>query len=190
MTLHDEPNHPELEQEQPADLAEAAIGLTPEQLAQYEEVIVRFLRGEYFSLDEEGKVSAWNRAAEARFGWSVHEVLDEDFFESIAARDVAEELQGSLRPILNGDGRDGPAGSMLELTTRRRDGNQIMTDIAVVPIRINNGYQLNITLQNITTHRGNPIELRRMKKRHADVLRLVVNALDGNELPDPLEDDG
>jgi len=176
--------------ETPADLVEAALGVTPEQLARYEVVIERFLQGTYFSLDEESKVSAWNRAAEARFGWAVHEVLDEDLFEFLAVPDEADELRESLSPIVGGQEREGPAGLALQLPTRRRDGTRILTDVAVVPIRVGDGYRLNLALQDITTHRGNPVELHRMKKRHADVLRLVVAALDGEELPDPLDDDG
>ena len=110
--MREEPLHPELEQEheQPADLAEAAIGLTPEQLAQYEAVIVRFLRGEYFSLDEEGKVADWNRQAEGRFGWSAVEVVGEDFFEYIASPAARDAARAELTPCVAGSAYEGPAG--------------------------------------------------------------------------------
>jgi EAL domain-containing protein (putative c-di-GMP-specific phosphodiesterase class I) len=62
--------------------------------------------------------------------------------------------------------------------------------VAIVPIRVGDGYPLNKVLQDIVTHRGNPIEITRMKKRHAEVLRLIVTAVDGGEMPDPLDDDG
>src|SRR5256885_2171930 len=130
--------------ETPADLVEAALGVTPEQLARYEVVIERFLRGTYFSLDEESKISAWNRAAEARFGWPVHEVFDEDFFECLAVPDEADELRDSLGPIVGGEQREGPAGLALQLSTRRRDSTRILTEVAVVPIRVGDGYRLNL----------------------------------------------
>lgn len=169
---------------EPADLAEAAIGLAPSQMQRYEGVIEHFLTGEYISLDEEGKVASWNHHAEARFGWSSLEVVGEDFFEYVAigARD-------ELMPILRGEPGD-PAGRELALETRRRDGASVRTDVAIVPIRVGDGYPLNKVLQDIVTHRGNPIEITRMKRRHADVLRLLVTALDGGELPKPLDDDG
>jgi PAS domain S-box-containing protein len=169
---------------EPASLAEVAIGLSPEQMARYEGVIDHFLRGHYVSLDEEGKVAAWNAHAEARFGWSSLEVVNEDFFEYVAtgARD-------DLLPILRGEHGD-PAGRELKLASKRRDGAGVETEVAVVPIRVGDGYPLNKVLQDIVTHRGNPIEVTRMKKRHADVLRLIVTALDGGDLPQPLDDDG
>jgi PAS domain S-box-containing protein len=170
--------------EEPANLADVAIGLSAEKLAEYEELIGRFLRGDYFSLDEEGKVASWNARAEARFGWSALEVVSEDFFEY-----VAQGFGDELMPTLRGDYGD-PAGRTLELQTRRRDGTQLTTDAAVVPIRVGDGYPLNKVLQDIVTHRGNPIEVTRMKKRHAEVLRLIVTAIDGGEMPDPLDDDG
>ena len=168
----------------PADLAEAAIGLSPEQMAKYEPLIERFLRGGYFSLDEEGKVAAWNTHAEAHFGWSALEVVGEDFFEYIATG--AKE---QLMPILVGDVGD-PAGCTLVLDTKRRDGSVIPTEAAVMPIRVGDGYPLNKVLQDVVTHRGNPVEVTRMKKRHAEVLRLLVMAIDGGPMPDPLDDDG
>src|SRR5207302_830084 len=73
---------------------------------------------------------------------------------------------------------------------QRRDLSLVRTEIAAVPIRVGDGYRLNKVLGDIITHRGNPIEITRMKKRHADVLRLIVTALDGGEMPDPLGDDG
>ena len=168
----------------PADLAEAAIGLTPEQMAKYEPLIEQFLRGDYFSLDEEGKVASWPGQAEARFGWSALEVVGEDFFEYIATG--AKER---LMPILEGEIGD-PAGCAIVLDTKRRDGAEMPTEAAVVPIRVGDGYPLNKVLQDIVTHRGNPVEVTRMKKRHAEVLRLVVTAIDGGTMPDPLDDDG
>src|SRR5437588_5696557 len=81
MTRDGDPNIHLDAHELPADLAEAALGVTPEQLERYADVIDRLLEGTYFSLDEEGKISAWTSAAEASFGWPGHEVLGEDFFE-------------------------------------------------------------------------------------------------------------
>ena len=176
------------EGQEPADLAEAALGVTPEQLDRYEDVIDRLLDGLYFSLDEEGKVSAWNADAEERFGWPGHELLGEDFFEFLAPG-AEGDLREVVAPVLSGEVRDEAAGCRVEMTTRRRDGAEMSTDVALVPIRVGDGYRLNGMLKDITTHRGNPVEHHRMKKRHAEVLRLIVVALDGGEMPPPLDDD-
>jgi PAS domain S-box-containing protein len=180
---------PEKDQK-PADLAEAALGVTQEQLEKYDAIISRFLSGDYFSLDEEGKVSAWTRSAEERFGWSSQEVSEEELASTVVVPEGANEMRALIDPIVRGEERKGPAGARFELVTRRRDGDRVKTDAAIVPIRIGDGYRLNLALQDIITHRGNPIEMHRMKKRHADVLRLLVTALDGGEMPDPLGDDG
>jgi PAS domain S-box-containing protein len=182
MTIPDDVNTAAASE--PANLADAAIGLSPDQMARYEGVVEHFLCGYYFSIDEEGKIAAWNAHAEQRFGWSSLEVVGEDFFDYIATAGRDE-----LMPILRGDHGD-PAGRELELDTKRRNGGIVQSEIAVVPIRVGDGYPLNKVLQDIVTHRGNPIEVTRMKKRHADVLRLIVAALDGGPMPDPLDDDG
>lgn len=188
--MRDGGDNPTPKGDEPADLAEVALGVTREQLEAYTVVIERFLRGEYFSLDEEGKVASWHAAAEARFGWTVMELGGEDFFEFVASRETGEELRAELTPLLQGVKQDGPVGRKLEIETQRRGGDSIRTEVSAVPIRVGDGYSLHKALKDIMTHRGNPVELTRMKKRHADVLRLLVAALDGDQMPDPLGDDG
>ena len=175
---------------EPADLAEAALGVTQEQLQRYEEIIARFLRGEFLSLDAEGKVNSWSRAAEERFGWAQSEMSGEEMALTLAVPEVQRETRALVDPITRGEQPDGPAGKQVALETHRRDGSRLTTDIAIVPIRRGDGYHLNLALKDVITHRGNPVEQSRMKKRHADVLKLIVTALDGGELPDPLGDDG
>lgn len=182
--------NPDVHTTEPADLVEAALGVTQEQLQRYEPVITRFLSGDYLSLDAEGKVNAWPRAAEERFGWAPSEMTGEELATTLAVPDVTREMRAIFDPIVRGLERDGPAGKQLELETHRRDGSRQKTEVAVVPIRMGDGYHLNLALKDIVTHRGNPVEMHRMKKRHAEVLRLIVTALDGGELPDPLGDDG
>lgn len=187
---HDDKNPTVDGGDEPADLAEAALGITPEQLERYEDVILRLFDGSYFTVDEEGKVSGWNSAAVGRFGWPAHEILGEDLCEYLAPPDAQESFREVLTPIVTGEEREKSAGERLELITRRRDSSEISTNVAVVPIRVGDGYPLNYLLKDIATHRGNPVEHHRMKKRHADVLRLIVSALEGGERPDPLDDDG
>jgi PAS domain S-box-containing protein len=175
--------------EQLADLAEVAIGVTQEQLQRYEGLINHFLRGDYLSVDADGKVIAWTRAAEQRFGWAAGEMTGEELTTTLVPPDGHEEAKALLDPVVRGEKSD-PAGAVLELETHRRDGSRLTTEIAFVPIRMGDGYHLNLALQDIITHKGNPVEVHRMRKRHADVLRLIVTALDGGELPNPLGDDG
>src|SRR4051812_23039105 len=122
------PNETTADEREPANLAEVAIGLSSEQIARYEGIIDHFLGGHYFSIDEEGKVASWNEHAEERFGWSALEVVGEDFFEYVAvgARD-------DLMPTLRGE-RGDPAGCELDLRTKRRDGAEVSTHVALVPI--------------------------------------------------------
>ena len=175
---------------EPADLAEAALGVSQEALQRHEGTITRFLSGEYLSLDAEGKVIAWTAAAEQRFGWASGEMTGEELATTLVVPEAQREMRAMIDPIVRGEQRDGAAGARIELQTHRRDGGRMKTEVSFIPIRMGDGYHLNLALQDIVTHRGNPVELHRMKKRHADVLRLIVTALDGGEMPDPLGDDG
>ena len=175
---------------EPADLAEAALGVSQEALERHEAMITRFLAGDYLSLDAEGKVIAWTRAAEKHFGWASGEMTGEPLATTLVVPEASDEISAVIDPLVRGDEREGTAGVKLDLETQRRDGARVSTEVAFIPIRMGDGYHLNLALQDITTHRGNPVEQHRMKKRHADVLRLIVTALDEDELPNPLGDDG
>jgi PAS domain S-box-containing protein len=174
----------------PADLAEAALGVSQEALQRHESTITGFLEGAYLSLDSEGKVIAWTAAAERRFGWASGEMTGEELATTLVVPEAQGEMRALIDPLVRGEECEGTAGAELELHTHRRDGSRLTTKASFIPIRMGDGYHLNLALQDIVTHRGNPVELHRMKKRHADVLRLVVTALDGGEMPDPLGDDG
>ncbi|HEX8649177.1 MAG TPA: EAL domain-containing protein [Thermoleophilaceae bacterium] len=179
----------DVQTQEPADLAEVALGVTQEQLQRYEAQITHFLSGDYLSVGPDGKVIAWTRAAEKRFGWAAGEMTGEELSTSLVPPDGHDAARELIDPIVRGEKSD-PAGATLQLETHRRDGSRLTTEVAFVPIRMGDGYHLNLALQDIITHKGNPVEMHRMKKRHADVLRLIVTALDGGELPKPLGDDG
>ena len=173
---------------EPADLAEVALGVTQEQLQRYEAQITHFLSGDYLSVDASGKVIAWPRAAERRFGWAAGEMTGEELAKTLVVPEAQNEARAKIDPVVRGEQTD-PAGATLEIETHRRDGSRLRTEVAFVPIRMGDGYHLNLALQDVITHKGNPVELHRMKKRHADVLRLIVTALDGGEMPEPLGND-
>lgn len=174
---------------EPADLAEVALGVSPEALQRHEATINRFLSGEYLSLDSEAKVIAWTASAEKRFGWASGEMTGEQLWTTLIVPERQDEMRALIEPLVRGEEREGPAGAEIELETQRRDGSKLKTEVSFIPIRMGDGYHLNLALQDIVTHRGNPVEMHRMKKRHADVLRLIVTALDGGELPNPIGDD-
>jgi PAS domain S-box-containing protein len=175
---------------EPADLAEVALGVSPEALQRHEATITRFLSGEYLSLDSEAKVIAWTGAAEKRFGWASGEMTGEELWKHLIVPEAQDEMRALIQPLIRGEQPEGgPAGAQIDLETQRRDGSKLTTEVSFIPIRMGDGYHLNLALQDIVTHRGNPVEMHRMKKRHADVLRLIVTALDGGELPGPIGDD-
>ena len=175
---------------EPSDLAEAALGVSQEALPRHEATITRFLTGNYLTLDPEGKVIAWTAGAEQHFGWASGEMTGEELATALVVPDKTNESRAVIDPIVRNETSRDRAGAEVELETHRRDGSTMRTPVAFIPIRMGDGYHLNLALQDIVTHRGNPVELHRMKKRHADVLRLIVTALDGGEMPDPLGDDG
>ena len=88
----------------------------------------------YVSMDEAGRITGWNRSAENLFGWPLQEVLGQQLSELIipAAQRQAHErgmekyLETSVGPWLY---------RPIRTTALRRDGSELMVEMAVVPIQ-------------------------------------------------------
>jgi PAS domain S-box-containing protein len=78
--------------------------------------------------DNEGKVTVWNRAAEALFGWSATEVLGQD--EPHIPEGQKQDFQPMSQSVLNAQAQNGWETSLLQ-----KDGNWIDLWTWAAPIR-------------------------------------------------------
>jgi two-component system, cell cycle sensor histidine kinase and response regulator CckA len=85
-----------------------------------------------FSIDPEGTVLSWNRAAERLFGWAAAEVVGTPL--PLVPPDREEQFAEIRRRVMSGDSMRG-----VELVPRRRDGSLIDVSLSVAPIRSGNG---------------------------------------------------
>jgi PAS domain S-box-containing protein len=79
-------------------------------------------------LDHDGKITAWNPAAQRIFGWSAEEVLGQ------APPFIAEDDQTEASALRHGD-RSGEAHGGLEMRLQRKDGTLINVSLWTAPLR-------------------------------------------------------
>jgi two-component system cell cycle sensor histidine kinase/response regulator CckA len=114
-------------------------------------------------LDRSGKVTHWNRAAEATFGWREAEVAGGAF--PGLSEDQREEHAAILEDALEGRGVFQGA----EIRRRRKDGSTVDLEIWAAPIRIGPGdaEQAIAVLLDITDRRVLEEQLRRAQRMEA-----------------------
>jgi diguanylate cyclase (GGDEF)-like protein/PAS domain S-box-containing protein len=88
----------------------------------------------YVEMDDEGRVVAWNAAAETMFGWP----RDEAIGRTVAELIIPEELRGRHREGIKRfleTGKGKVVGPRTELTAVHRDGSEIPVELSVTAIR-------------------------------------------------------
>ncbi len=98
--------------------------------------------------DRKGRISFWNRQAEAIFGWTAEEAAGKDLAQLIF-RDNGCRINDSLN-------------SLRELLAYRREGNEFPIEFTVVPIDEDNDSFLCIFIRDISERKKNEAILREL----------------------------
>ncbi|MEU4624580.1 PAS domain S-box protein [Actinoplanes sp. NPDC023801] len=109
------------------------------------EMIMQAASDPFFSMDDDGVISEWNRQAEHVFGWKRTEILGRD----VAGTILPERYRPALRRLL--DGRlnwllDRPT----EMAATHRDGHEIPVELTMWQIRHSGGAQFHGFVRDIT----------------------------------------
>ena len=84
----------------------------------------------FVSIDEEGRVTAWNRAAERTFGWKRDEIVGRPLAATIIPPKYREaHLRGIERFLRTGEGP--VLNKRLELTALHRNGHEFAVELAI-----------------------------------------------------------
>lgn len=86
-------------------------------------------------MDNEGKTSYWNGAAEKMFGYFAQETTAKDLHELIAPQRYYEAFQKSF-PKFQKTGKGCTIGEVLELTAKRKDGTEFPIELSLSAMRL------------------------------------------------------
>ena len=104
------------------------------------------------SMNAAGIVTAWNRQAEAIFGWSESEALGRPLEELIVPEEHrAAHRAGLARYLSTGVGR--VLGKRIEIPAIRKDGSRIFIELAINPIRFETEVAFSAFLRDISPRR-------------------------------------
>jgi len=146
--------------------------------------ILRHAPDAFVSLDIHGRITRWNRQAEATFGWREAEVLGRTMHELlIPERHRAAHLAGFERFRETGEGP--VVNQRIEITALHRDGHEIPVELSVGAVREPEGHVANAFLRDISDRLAAKQQLQALAR--VDVLTGLPNRLQFNErLPEAL----
>jgi PAS domain S-box-containing protein len=126
----------------------------------------------FVSLDESGRITAWNPQAERTFGWREQEALGRSFAETvIPARHRASHV-GVLERFMK-TGKTSLLDRRLEWEVVRRDGHEFVVEMTMSAVRARGRYVFNAFLHDITERKQAEETLRRL----ADIVESSHDAI-------------
>ncbi|MEZ5100236.1 MAG: PAS domain S-box protein [Thermoleophilia bacterium] len=139
----------------------------------------------FVSIDGNGRICEWNRAAERMFGWARGDVLGQLLCETIVPTDVREAYRAEIRAYLEPSESLLPART-IELPALRRDASIVPTETTVWPTASGGELRLNAFMRDLTERRSSEEQLSRAQARY----RGLVESLPLVTYVSALEDDG
>jgi diguanylate cyclase (GGDEF)-like protein/PAS domain S-box-containing protein len=102
----------------------------------------------FVSIDSQGMVIEWNRAAEQMFGRERDDTFGMDVFTAV----VADRSRDTLHELLVRTGEEGdvPDRAVTELTARRFSGEEFPIEVALWPVRFGGDLTFNAFIRDIT----------------------------------------
>jgi PAS domain S-box-containing protein len=126
----------------------------------------------FVSLDESGRITAWNPQAEATFGWSEAEAVGRSFAETVIPPRYRSAHTKALRGFMD-TGKAPLFDRRLELDVVRRDGHEFVVEMTMSAVRSAGRYAFNAFLHDITERKQAEETLRRL----ADIVQSSHDAI-------------
>jgi PAS domain S-box-containing protein len=114
----------------------------------------------FVSIDEEGRISAWNPEAERTFGWAEEQVLGQRVRDVlIPPRYRSEHEHGLERFLRTGEGP--LLGKRIEISALHRTGREIPVELTISAVRVEGRWSFHAFLHDISErYRANELQAR------------------------------
>ncbi len=153
------------------------------------EVTGWLLEGRWFTIDLEGRITAWSPAAAQRFGYERKAIAGSSFVDTLVAPAGRALCAQAVATAMDGAAAD-HAGFTGDLDALDASGATLRAAFALVPIQLSVGYEFNALLQEISSRSGDATSVGELKSRHESVLDLIQSALSGKAAEAAQTEDG
>jgi PAS domain S-box-containing protein len=163
-----------LEREEQRKRAEEALHENEERLRSITSAVVDAI----VMLDDQGRITFWNEAAETMFGLAREEALGKDLHETLTPA-CYREAQRSGFDKLRQTGQGCVLGKMLELTALHRDGHEFPVELSVASVRLQARLQLVGIIRDISARKEAEKALRDSEERCSTLVNGMKDILYG-----------
>jgi PAS domain S-box-containing protein len=118
------------------------------------------------AIDDQGRITLWNNAAERIFGWEAGEVIGEQLGDTIVPAEYRAAHAEGLRRFLE-TGEANIFGQRLELAGLARDGHTFPIELTVIPHKTADGQIVIGFLRDVTEQKSLNERLRQSQKMEA-----------------------
>jgi PAS domain S-box-containing protein len=126
----------------------------------------------FVSMDESGRITAWNPEAETTFGWTEEEALGREVAETIIPPRYRGAHNRGLRQFLT-SGRATLLNRRVEIEALHRDGHEFPVEMTITPVRVGGHYAFNAFLHDISERKHAEQALRQL----ADIIEASGDAI-------------
>ncbi len=115
-------------------------------------------------MDEEGKISTWNPAAEIIFGYTAAEAIGAEIHLLIAPQRYYDSCRKSFKKFQE-QGKDQSLGRTIELTAKRKDGREFPVEASLSALPLKKKWYAVAILRDITERKKTEAELQAHRER-------------------------
>ncbi len=116
-------------------------------------------------INAKGEVISWNKKAEDTFGWLKQDVINRKIDDFLIPSRYRDDHGSGLRHFLS-TGHGAVLNRVVEYEAVHRDGHEVPIELAVTPIKTQNGYEFNAFIRDIT-------ERKNYEKKQAELLQEI-----------------
>ncbi|MFA6242902.1 MAG: PAS domain S-box protein, partial [Candidatus Hydrogenedentales bacterium] len=130
-------------------------------------------------MDNAGRVSYWNPAAERTFGYTREEIIGRDL-HTLIAPERYHEAHAAAFAVYRQSGQGAAVGKTLELGALRKDGSELTVELSLSAIQLDDGWNAIGVMRDVSERKRVEHELRKLSQAvHQSPASIVITDLSG-----------
>ena len=165
----------------PSNTVDAVLAETAGPVDPLDGILRQIVNGYFVLTDGQGSVSKWSEPAELLFDQPADAILTQNFFATLIGGSIPPAGQ-AWREFLD-LGEPPRVPGTVELVGRRGDGGEFPMEAVFVPVKLDEGFDFSLFLEDLSFELPLNLMLLRMRQQHPVVVRALKAAIEPDAQP-------